>query len=821
MVVHQLILSLSNQLSESCQQSLGTGYNQNPSSQNYLSLLITPEDAISSKQETNQKPLTCNILPAASTEDESLVAIFPFELEKITSVPLFSGAALDTKPITMMYTNAKVNVDQAASTRIITADGATKTPIGKIDNFPFKVNSIIVLIKVLVIKATQYQALVGNNWFMKTNAILDWTMQELQLSQNGQHTHVLATLRRKKKNLLGKPIKSCGLTMTTMNYCQYSLGMTMTIKKENKEKNISEKPLLTLGPTIAKVKKGKGKEKKENVPKEIKSTETQPKDGQAHTPFTSCYHSHHLFHLNTKTVKKNFLPWEHGSRQTKTTEHEHIITANCAIANAMDIQSAKASGTMNHVSLDVEQHSWLRRNMRHFIPNEIWRMANAKVQEAMPSEILEVKNNPPEQINIILVPNLDIFFNIKTNSEDFHEHYQNLAPTRKEQEKCLAQLNTQLCDHCLISCDFQYCNKCDLIYNPLICMIYMIPEEEEPIKSIFNFNSNPNNDNDKNNGSSSIQNSNNNNNDSNSDSNFDSNYKQYIALSDLTKEQKLKWFSNNNESIMPEHVHNTDAGFDLRYPGKDVIKLKPHSHTYIDLKIAPEILATTMAYVIEPNEKIAQAIFLPLVKIAQLVSGFESTGRVDIPVNMVKEEIIDKKKIISTSQPISIPPYNQYMVVIERKVKDQNQIFEAEAVHCKLEKIGLINLHIPAKNYSHIKIPIYNNTGKVIEIPEKTIIGHLITKIEDQPPNSIPDFPQLCEYVDITSQTIYKQNKCYLLQPEQLKQIDMENLDPLQCMQLKILLNKFNDIFTSENEFNRTDIIQHQIKTGDAMPIKQ
>ncbi|KAG9305478.1 hypothetical protein G9A89_021196 [Geosiphon pyriformis] len=146
---------------------------------------------------------------------------------------------------------------------------------------------------------------------------------------------------------------------------------------------------------------------------------------------------------------------------------------------------------------------------------------------------------------------------------------------------------------------------------------------------------------------------------------------------------------------MPEHAHDTDAGFDLRYPGKDAIKLEPYLHTCINLKIALEILATTMvqlvsrnslakrgitirggiidtryignimamlqnnsekAYIIEPNEKIAQAIFLSLVRIAQLVlvenkeelgitargiQGFGSMGRIDVPVNMVEEEIID------------------------------------------------------------------------------------------------------------------------------------------------------------------------------------
>ncbi|KAG9302369.1 hypothetical protein G9A89_011419 [Geosiphon pyriformis] len=268
---------------------------------------------------------------------------------------------------------------------------------------------------------------------------------------------------------------------------------------------------------------------------------------------------------------------------------------------------------------------------------------------------------------------------------------------------------------------------------------------------------------------------------------------------------------------MLECVHDTDAEFDLRYPEKDAIKLKPNARVCIDLRIALEIPATIMvllafrsslakkginikggivdaeytenisamlqnnsekAYTIEPNEKIAQAIFLPLVKVANLMSvrtreklkitargiqGFGSMGKIDVPVNMVEEKIVGQGKIISTGQAISIPPYSQYMLAIEKKEKEQHQIFEAELTLCKSGEIKLINLHIPAKNYSHIKIPIYNNTGNVIVIPARTTMGYLNTKIEDQPPNPIPDFPQLCEYVDITSQTIYGRDKCYLL----------------------------------------------------------
>ncbi|KAG9290275.1 hypothetical protein G9A89_022251 [Geosiphon pyriformis] len=260
---------------------------------------------------------------------------------------------------------------------------------------------------------------------------------------------------------------------------------------------------------------------------------------------------------------------------------------------------------------------------------------------------------------------------------------------------------------------------------------------------------------------------------------------------------------------MPECVHNTDAEFDLRYLGKDAIKLEPHSCTCIDLKIALEIPATTMIqltsrsslakrginirggiidtgyigniitmlqndsekpYIIEPNKKIAQAIFLLLVRVAQLVSmgnreklritarriqEFGLTGRIDVLVNMAKEKIVDQGEIISTGQAIFIPLYSQYILAIEKKKKEQEQIFEAEVSLCESGDIGLINLHILAKSYSSIKILIYNNTGNVINIPEGTTIGYLTTEIENQSPNPIPDFPQLCGYVNITSQTIY------------------------------------------------------------------
>ncbi|KAG9286640.1 hypothetical protein G9A89_007767 [Geosiphon pyriformis] len=189
MVVHQLIPYSLNSPSRSHTWNLDTSHIQNPNSQHYLSLLVIPENATSNNMESNQHIPTNMIPPATISSDKSLAAIFSFELEENTLILLFSRATLKEKPIRAMYMDARVDghpiklildsesagsiitrqlmdqlgcqVDRTASARIITADGATKTPISKIDDFPIEINGIIVFIKVLVMDATQYQVLVA------------------------------------------------------------------------------------------------------------------------------------------------------------------------------------------------------------------------------------------------------------------------------------------------------------------------------------------------------------------------------------------------------------------------------------------------------------------------------------------------------------------------------------------------------------------------------------------------------------------------------------------------------------------------------------
>ncbi|KAG9294143.1 hypothetical protein G9A89_021502 [Geosiphon pyriformis] len=355
-VVYQPIPSSSNYVLESRLRNLGNRYNQNQSFQNYLSLLVAPEDVSTNNDlETSPKQtINNNIFPATITNDELLAAIFLFKIERPTKTPLFSEAAFNTKSIIVMYTNAKIDrqaiklilnsgsagsiitqqlidqldcqVDCIVSTKIITADGATKTPIGEIDNFSIKVNGIIVLIK-------------------------------------------------------GKK------------------------KKKTSHKKISPTKL-----PVA-----------EKVPIQLTSDQ-----------------NHLISHSSAKTTGKSCSLWELELHPTKTTRHELITIANHVTVNAMATQNAKAR-IWNNI-LGRGGTSIFRLDGYSHDKNKIWRMANAKIEDASPSEILEIKNNFSEPVKVVLI--LNAFLDIETGPEKFYEHYQNLAPIQKEQEQHLEEINT-------------------------------------------------------------------------------------------------------------------------------------------------------------------------------------------------------------------------------------------------------------------------------------------------------------------------------------------------------------------------------------------
>ncbi|KAG9298450.1 hypothetical protein G9A89_000019 [Geosiphon pyriformis] len=208
------------------------------------------------------------------TNDKLLVAIFPFDLKETIKILLFSRAALEEKPITAMYMNAKIDghtikliLDSESAGSIITkqlmdqlADGAIKTPIGKIDNLPIEINGIMVPIKIFVMEATQYQALVGNNWLSKTHATLDWTTQELQLTFGGQHTQTPATCGHFKPSN-AQPFIEFEKKTRKLTWEVYQVSWA------NKDHN-------KLPPIFSWDDKGKGKENKELIWKTDQNWET-------------------------------------------------------------------------------------------------------------------------------------------------------------------------------------------------------------------------------------------------------------------------------------------------------------------------------------------------------------------------------------------------------------------------------------------------------------------------------------------------------------------------------------------------------------------
>ncbi|KAG9307366.1 hypothetical protein G9A89_017195 [Geosiphon pyriformis] len=155
--------------------------------------------------ESNQHVPTNTISLATISSDEFLAAIFPFELKENTLIPLFNGATFEEKPITVMYTNARVDghsiklildshqVNQAASARIITADRTTKTPI--------------------------------------VNATLDWNTQELQLIETIDRTG-----GEEKKAYLGSLPKTDDLTWTDNDESKLTSSWKWEEDKENKGK---------------------------------------------------------------------------------------------------------------------------------------------------------------------------------------------------------------------------------------------------------------------------------------------------------------------------------------------------------------------------------------------------------------------------------------------------------------------------------------------------------------------------------------------------------------------------------------------------------
>ncbi|KAG9291670.1 hypothetical protein G9A89_022089 [Geosiphon pyriformis] len=233
---------------------------------------------------------------------------------------------------------------------------------------------------------------------------------------------------------------------------------------------------------------------------------------------------------------------------------------------------------------------------------------------------------------------------------------------------------------------------------------------------------------------------------------------------------QLKYFNNNGQGIKPEKAHKIDAGYDLRYPGKDTLVLKPKSLTKINLKIALEIPPGAMSSLASKGINVRGGI---------IDAGY--TG--DITVMLQNET--DKPFKIEHAEKIA---QAIYLLLINisglQLVNQRKQLGKSDR---GTQEIGVIHNNIFQQELPQT-VPDFSE-----------IIGHSLPKINPNP-----------------------SSENYHVVMEKLSRINMGQLELQQQTQLKELIAEFADIFTeNNNDLGRTNLVQHQIYTGDAKPRRQ
>ncbi|KAG9297814.1 hypothetical protein G9A89_000119 [Geosiphon pyriformis] len=304
-------------------------------------------------------------------------------------------------------------INRAASARIITTDGATKTPISKIDALSIEVNGIIVPIK---------------------------NTQELQLSQNSQYTCVPAMCSHFKPITMPsapliefeKEKKKSTWEVYQVSWADENHNKLPPIlfwdnnNKKSRRKNLPE--ILTKPEKLITTKTNQqtGSEKKQTRERERRRKKK---------PLSPCVN------CGKKLLSMGICCGNDKEYSIATKFYCHSYNQLCFACET--ILSDK--GMWNDIPGCGEICDEIAlQQLEGYLHNkhELWRMVYVKAEGTTTSKLLEIKNNPlslpePKYIQIF-----DIFGNIEDNSKEFHEHYQHLALTKEEQEQHLEQLNT-------------------------------------------------------------------------------------------------------------------------------------------------------------------------------------------------------------------------------------------------------------------------------------------------------------------------------------------------------------------------------------------
>ncbi|KAG9290182.1 hypothetical protein G9A89_022158 [Geosiphon pyriformis] len=625
-------------------------------------------------QQQNPSYILTIISSARIAENTNLSDIFPFEFEANESSFLLSNAATNKqKAIMAIYIEAEVeektihlilnsgsarsiiiyqlmqqlkrNVDQSAQTIIITAYGMKKTPVEEIDNFPFTLDGITIPVK-------------------------------LTISYQEQHAWVPATC-------------------STFNKCSKK---TLAFEFKLEE----EKPLIETFMALGSTSNWANETEQEHFTSYSES-ETSGWNIPYSKPEPRKQHPYILlkckdYHKKLLLMGACILPEEEYKNHTYNTPCltcEDMLPEEC---NWIDV--AMRGGVCNQtcqyalsISEKVKRETLFNvaynsaLNKLYHYPHDaemIFDLAMALINRAIKKDVCQIKKAEYIEYIIELAE-----FDYKDEVEVYHQIASHTYPTQEAQIQQLEQINIRLCEECIMPCDEQWCPECYALSIPL-------PSENDENKIEFG----------------------------------EPEAMEEIETTPiyLIKNQpalQLKYFNNNGQEIKPEKAHEIDAGYDLRYPSKDTLVLKPKSLTKINLKIALEIPPEAMVQItsqsslaskeinvrggiidagytgditIKHAEKIAQAIYLPLINILglQLVNqreqlgksdrgtqNFGSTGRFTVPVNIALNIQNESHQILRLPQPITISPFREHPEIYTcPKPTTTQQIFESNEQVC-------------------------------------------------------------------------------------------------------------------------------------------
>ncbi|KAG9294781.1 hypothetical protein G9A89_000360, partial [Geosiphon pyriformis] len=565
-------------------------------------------------------------------ENANLSDIFPFEFKANESPFLFSNAAAnEQKAITAMYTEDEVKgkpicliLDSGSAGSIITYQLMQQlkrnTPVGEIDNFPFTHDGITIPVKVLVMDAPQYQAFVRNDWLQKANANLNWETQELTISYQGQHAQVSAICgtfnkcSEKAPAFEFEPEEEKPIIKTFM-----ALGLTSNWADETEQEHFTPHTKFETSGWNIPYSKPESRKQCPYIPLKCKNCYKKLSSMGACISPEEEYENHTCYYC--KACHRESGKWDNTPCLTcedmlpekynwiDVAMRGGVCDQTCQYA--LSISEKVKRGTL----FNAAYNSAL--NKLYHYPHDakmIFDLAMALINGATKEDVRQMKEAEYIEYTMELAG-----FNYEDKVKVYHQIASHTYPTQEAQIQRLEQINIRLCEEYIMPCDKQWCSECYALSIPLPSendeneIEFGEPKETEEIKTTL------------------------------------------IYLIENQPALQLRYFNNNGQGMKPKKAHEIDAEYDLRYPDKDTFVLKPKSFTKINLKIALKILPGAMVQIaswsslaskeinvrggiidagyteditvmlqnktdkpfkIEHAEKIAQAIYLPLINIS-------------------------------------------------------------------------------------------------------------------------------------------------------------------------------------------------------------